>query len=79
MLRTITGQCAPLAGEVLLAVPARLLPQRLDVLDGALTVADNVARFAPEASPRAIRARLWLGGPRAVDGAWNDRIAGPAL
>ncbi len=52
LLRTITGQLAPLAGEVRLAVPARLLPQRLDVLDGALPVADNVARFAPEASPK---------------------------
>ncbi|MGH3982782.1 MAG: ABC-F family ATP-binding cassette domain-containing protein [Pseudonocardiaceae bacterium] len=58
LLRTIAGQLAPSAGEVRLAVPARLLPQRLDVLDGALTVADNVARFAPEASPNAIRARL---------------------
>ena len=58
LLRTITGQLAPLAGEVRLAVPARLLPPRLDVLDGALTVADNVARFAAEASPNAIRARL---------------------
>ena len=58
LLRTIMGQLAPSAGEVRLAVPARLLPQRLDVLDGALTVADNVARFAPEASPNVIRARL---------------------
>jgi hypothetical protein len=37
-------------------VPARLLPQRLDVLDPALTVAANVARFAPQAAPNAIRA-----------------------
>jgi ATPase subunit of ABC transporter with duplicated ATPase domains len=58
LLRTIIGELAPLAGELRLAVPARLLPQRLDVLDGALTVAGNVARFAPEASPNAIRARL---------------------
>jgi ATPase subunit of ABC transporter with duplicated ATPase domains len=58
LLRTITGQLAPSAGEVRPAVPARLLPQRLDVLDGAPTVADNVARFAPKASANAIRARL---------------------
>lgn len=58
LLRTITGQLAPSAGEVRLAVPARLLPQRLDVLDGALTVAENVARFAPRASVKTIRARL---------------------
>ncbi len=33
LLRTITGELPPAAGEVRLAVPARLLPQRLDVLD----------------------------------------------
>ena len=38
--------------------PARLLPQRLDVLDPALTVAGNVARFAPQARPNAVRANL---------------------
>jgi ATPase subunit of ABC transporter with duplicated ATPase domains len=39
-------------------VAARLLPQRLDVLDPALTVAANVAQFAPQASPNAVRANL---------------------
>lgn len=58
LLRTITGELPPAAGEVRLAVPARLLPQRLDVLDPALTVAGNVARFAPQAAPNAIRANL---------------------
>jgi ATPase subunit of ABC transporter with duplicated ATPase domains len=58
LLRTITGELPPVAGEARLAVPARLLPQRLDVLDPALTVAGNVARFAPQASPNAIRANL---------------------
>ena len=58
LLRTITGELPPAAGEVRLAVPARLLPQRLDVLDPALTVAGNVAGFAPHASPNAVRANL---------------------
>ena len=58
LLRTITGELPPGSGQVRLAVPARLLPQRLDILDGALSVADNVARFAPHASPNAIRAGL---------------------
>jgi ATPase subunit of ABC transporter with duplicated ATPase domains len=58
LLRTIIGELTPLAGELRLVVPARLLPQRLDVLDGARTVADNVARFAPQTSPNAIRAQL---------------------
>jgi ATPase subunit of ABC transporter with duplicated ATPase domains len=58
LLRTITGELPPAAGEVRLAVPARLLPQRLDVLDPALTVAGNVAGFAPHASANAVRANL---------------------
>ena len=52
------GELPPPAGEIRLRVPARLLPQRLDVLDGALTVAGNAARFAPHATPNAIRANL---------------------
>jgi ATPase subunit of ABC transporter with duplicated ATPase domains len=58
LLRTIIGELAPLAGKLRLAVPARLLPQRLTVLDGALTVAHNVARFAPKTPPNGIRAQL---------------------
>jgi ATPase subunit of ABC transporter with duplicated ATPase domains len=58
LLRTIAGDLPPRAGTVRLAVPARLLPQRLDVLDPALSVAANVARFAPRSSPNAIRASL---------------------
>ena len=68
LLRTITGELPPRSGQVRLAVPARLLPQRLDILDGARTVTDNVARFAPHASPNAIRAslaRLLFPGSRA--------------
>ncbi|MER6561087.1 ABC-F family ATP-binding cassette domain-containing protein [Streptomyces sp. NPDC001027] len=58
LLRTIAGELAPESGEVHAHVPLRFLPQRLDVLDGDLTVAENVARFAPAATNNRIRARL---------------------
>ncbi|OQD57269.1 ABC transporter [Streptomyces phaeoluteigriseus] len=58
LLRTIAGELAPVAGEVRAHVPFRFLPQRLDVLDDELTVAENVARFAPDATNNRIRARL---------------------
>ncbi|MGW1957502.1 ABC-F family ATP-binding cassette domain-containing protein [Streptomyces sp. NPDC001920] len=58
LLRTIAGELAPVAGEVTAHVPLRFLPQRLDVLDDELTVAENVARFAPAATNNRIRARL---------------------
>ncbi|MFG3296356.1 ABC-F family ATP-binding cassette domain-containing protein [Streptomyces sp. NPDC048179] len=58
LLRTVAGELAPLAGEAHAHVPLRFLPQRLDVLDGERTVAENVARFAPGATNNRIRARL---------------------
>ncbi|WP_262387360.1 ABC-F family ATP-binding cassette domain-containing protein [Streptomyces sp. TRM49041] len=58
LLRTIAGEVGPVAGEAVARVPLRFLPQRLDVLDDELTVAENVARFAPDATPNRIRARL---------------------
>ncbi|MEV8598382.1 ABC-F family ATP-binding cassette domain-containing protein [Streptomyces griseoviridis] len=58
LLRTIAGDLAPVSGEAHAHVPLRFLPQRLDVLDGALSVAENVARFAPDATGNRIRARL---------------------
>jgi ATPase subunit of ABC transporter with duplicated ATPase domains len=58
LLETIVGSLEPLAGSVTAAVPVRYLPQRLDLLDDRATVAANVARFAPGASPNAVRARL---------------------
>ncbi|MGQ4402900.1 ABC-F family ATP-binding cassette domain-containing protein [Streptomyces hayashii] len=58
LLRTIAGELAPEAGEAHARVPLRFLPQRLDVLDGELTVAENVARFAPGAANNRVRARL---------------------
>ncbi|MEU6687472.1 ABC-F family ATP-binding cassette domain-containing protein [Streptomyces sp. NPDC046832] len=58
LLRTITGELAPESGEVRAHVPLRFLPQRLDVLDGERSVAENVARFAPGATNNRVRARL---------------------
>ncbi|MFJ1736738.1 ABC-F family ATP-binding cassette domain-containing protein [Streptomyces sp. NPDC088254] len=58
LLRTVAGELEPVSGEVHAHVPLRFLPQRLDVLDGELTVAENVARHAPGATANRIRARL---------------------
>jgi ATPase subunit of ABC transporter with duplicated ATPase domains len=58
LLRTIAGELAPVSGTVAAHVPYRFLPQRLDVLDDELTVAENVARFAPGATNNRVRARL---------------------
>ncbi|MEU0391471.1 ATP-binding cassette domain-containing protein [Streptomyces sp. NPDC006208] len=58
LLRTIAGELTPLAGTAVAEVPLRFLPQRLDVLDDGLSIAQNVARFAPEATDNRIRARL---------------------
>ncbi|MGW3646925.1 ABC-F family ATP-binding cassette domain-containing protein [Streptomyces sp. NPDC000878] len=58
LLRTISGELAPVSGEAHAHVPLRFLPQRLDVLDDELTVAENVARFSPAATNNRVRARL---------------------
>ncbi|MDT7841527.1 ABC-F family ATP-binding cassette domain-containing protein [Streptomyces justiciae] len=58
LLRTIAGELAPVSGEAHAHVPLRFLPQRLDVLDDELSVAENVARFAPAATNNRVRARL---------------------
>ncbi|EYT82886.1 ABC transporter [Streptomyces sp. Tu 6176] len=58
LLRTVAGELAPVAGEAAAHVPLRFLPQRLDVLDDELSVAGNVARFAPDATDNRVRARL---------------------
>lgn len=58
LLRTIAGELEPVTGEVVPHVPLRFLPQRLDVLDDELSVVENVARYAPEATNNRIRARL---------------------
>ncbi|MFJ8187787.1 ABC-F family ATP-binding cassette domain-containing protein [Streptomyces sp. NPDC096105] len=58
LLRTVAGELPPVSGEAAAHVPLRFLPQRLDILDPELTVAENVARFAPGATDNRIRARL---------------------
>ncbi|GAA4843408.1 ABC-F family ATP-binding cassette domain-containing protein [Kitasatospora terrestris] len=58
LLRTIAGELAPVEGEVGVPVPMRYLPQRLDLLDGRLSVFGNVKAFAPAQSDNAVRARL---------------------
>jgi ATPase subunit of ABC transporter with duplicated ATPase domains len=58
LLRTLAGLVAPAAGRAETHVPSRFLPQRLDVLDDALSVAANVARHAPGAGDNHIRAQL---------------------
>ncbi|MEW2633675.1 ATP-binding cassette domain-containing protein [Streptomyces sp. NPDC048389] len=58
LLRTIAGELEPVAGEAVAEVPLRFLPQRLDLLDDGLSVVENVARFAPDATNNRIRARL---------------------
>ncbi|MFK4039808.1 ABC-F family ATP-binding cassette domain-containing protein [Nonomuraea wenchangensis] len=40
------------------AVPVRYLPQRLDLLDDALSIIDNVRAVAPSASVNEVRSRL---------------------
>nr|WP_019547426.1 ABC-F family ATP-binding cassette domain-containing protein [Streptomyces sulphureus] len=58
LLRTLTGELPPLAGTVETLVPLRFLPQRLDVLDDAASLAANVARAAPDVPENRIRAQL---------------------
>lgn len=58
LLRTLAGELEPVSGEARTHVPLRFLPQRLDVLAPELTVAENVARFAPGATNNRVRARL---------------------
>jgi ATPase subunit of ABC transporter with duplicated ATPase domains len=58
LLRAIAGELEARTGTVEVSVPMRYLPQRMDVLDDALTVADNIARIAPEATETQRRSRL---------------------
>ncbi|GAA2093019.1 ATP-binding cassette domain-containing protein [Streptomyces albiaxialis] len=60
LLRTIAGElpAGPEPGEVAAHVPMRYLPQRLDVLEDGLSIVENVAKLAPEATNQQIRSRL---------------------
>ena len=75
LLRMITGELAPVSGELVVRrpVPSGYLPQRLDVLDDSASVVENVRRAAPDASPNEVRAglaRFLFRGTRA------DQLAG---
>ncbi|MFE7481134.1 ABC-F family ATP-binding cassette domain-containing protein [Streptomyces sp. NPDC057552] len=58
LLRTVAGELAPVSGEAAALVPLGFLPQRLDVLDEALSVVENVQRSAPGLTDNGVRARL---------------------
>ncbi|ASU78789.1 ABC transporter [Actinopolyspora erythraea] len=58
LLHTVAGLLSAEHGTVETAVPLRYLPQRHEVLDERLSLAENVARLAPEATNNEIRARL---------------------
>ena len=58
LLRTIAGELEPVSGDAVAQVPTGFLPQRLDVLDDALSLVGNVARVAPGTTDNGIRARL---------------------
>ncbi|MER8184749.1 ABC-F family ATP-binding cassette domain-containing protein [Kitasatospora sp. NPDC094015] len=73
LLRTVAGELAPLEGEIGRPVPLRHLPQRLDLLDDALSVVGNVRAFAPRADENAVRARL---ARFLFRGARADQLAG---
>ena len=73
LLHTLTGLVEPTAGSVDVRVPVRLLPQRLDLLEDSLSVADNVSRVAPTASVNDIRSRL---ARFAFRGKAADQLAG---
>jgi ATPase subunit of ABC transporter with duplicated ATPase domains len=73
LLRIIAGQLDRAELAVMRNGPLGYLPQRLDVLDDALTVAENVRAAAPAASVNEVRARLARFGLR---GARADAVAG---
>jgi ATPase subunit of ABC transporter with duplicated ATPase domains len=64
LLRAITG-IGPLNGINVTKVTIGYLPQRLDILDEDLTIAENVRRAAPAASPNDVRRQLARFGFRA--------------
>ncbi|NUS72845.1 MAG: ABC-F family ATP-binding cassette domain-containing protein [Corynebacteriales bacterium] len=58
LLRTLTGELATIEGELECYVPTRYLPQRLDVLRDDVSILDNVALAAPQATRTNIRSAL---------------------
>lgn len=58
LLDTAVGALPPRSGTVALKVPARVLPQRLDLLADTEPVLNAVRRHAPAADDNTLRARL---------------------
>ena len=73
LLRMITGEFAAGGLAMRRPVPAGYLPQRLDVLDGSLSVAQNARLTAPSAPVNEVRAGLARFGFR---GSRADQLAG---
>jgi ATPase subunit of ABC transporter with duplicated ATPase domains len=81
LLRTITGDLDPAVGAARAHVPTRHLPQRMDLLEPTLTVAENVARIAPSTTENDRRAQLarFLFRGRAADQAASTLSGGERL
>lgn len=73
LIETLLGLLEPVAGSVSVQVPAGYLAQRLDVLDDAASVVDNVRSRAIGASPQEARDQL---GRFQFRGAAADAVAG---
>lgn len=73
LLRAIAGRSVLDGVAVRRHVPVGYLPQRLDILDESLTVAQNVRAAAPAATPNEVRAGLARFGFR---GSRAEQIAG---
>jgi ATPase subunit of ABC transporter with duplicated ATPase domains len=73
LLRVLAGLVAPDAGAVDVPVPVGYLPQALDLLDDATTVAEGVGRLTPGATANEVRARL---ARLLFRGADADRLVG---
>ncbi|QWF78460.1 ABC-F family ATP-binding cassette domain-containing protein [Amycolatopsis sp. CA-230715] len=58
LLHTVMRLAEPRSGTARTFVPARFLPQRLDILDDNRSAVDNVSDTAPSAGDNAIRAQL---------------------
>jgi ATPase subunit of ABC transporter with duplicated ATPase domains len=58
LLRAVTGDVPQASGVVSAHVPVGYLPQRLDLLDDALSVVDNVRERATGATPHEVREGL---------------------
>jgi ATPase subunit of ABC transporter with duplicated ATPase domains len=69
LLRCVMGLVRPERGAVRLHVPARMLPQSLDLLDDGRSALENVAGPTPDAQQtnraRAVLAQLQLSGAKA--------------